>query len=75
MLVKGGGKPSAALTVGSRAFGKRKTLSESNCPNRSTENNNSQHLTSIRVRATEIPLCTPTQNSPDVRTTDRRLTL
>jgi hypothetical protein len=29
MLLKSGGKPFAALTVGSRAFGKRKTLAES----------------------------------------------
>jgi hypothetical protein len=28
MLGKGGGKPFAALTVGSRAFGKRKTLDD-----------------------------------------------
>ena len=28
MLVKGGGKPFAALAVGSRAVGKRKTLDE-----------------------------------------------
>jgi hypothetical protein len=28
MLGQGGGKPFAALSVGSRAFGKRKTLAE-----------------------------------------------
>jgi hypothetical protein len=33
MLVKGGGKPSAALSVGSRAFGKRKTLAETHYTN------------------------------------------
>jgi hypothetical protein len=33
--VKGGGKPFAALTVGSRGVGKRKTLSETGFPCRS----------------------------------------
>jgi hypothetical protein len=32
--VKGGGQPSAALTVGSRAVGKRKTLDDILRPNR-----------------------------------------
>jgi hypothetical protein len=31
--MKGGGQPFAALTVGSRAVGKRKTLTETDCGN------------------------------------------
>ena len=43
MLGKGSGKPFAALTVGSRAFGKRKTLAETRCRGRMEMNRQFRH--------------------------------